>query len=214
MARNDDDADARADGVRLVPFGPGALLAEVGSADAALGLALHARAARAPAREVVPAATTVLFDGLDDARAHAVVHEIVSAWSPRSALPPGETVEIPTAYDGADLDGLADLWGTDRHGVIERHGAIEFVSAFCGFAPGFAYLSGLPEGLAVPRLATPRPRVPAGSVALADTWCGVYPTASPGGWRLIGRTDVALWDAARERPALLAPGTRVRFVPR
>ena len=87
------------------------------------------------------------------------------------------------------------------------------MSAFCGFSPGFAYLAGLPEELAVPRLDTPRTKVPAGAVALAGTWCAAYPTASPGGWRLIGRTDAALWDAAREQPALLAPGTRVRFRP-
>ena len=97
--------------------------------------------------------------------------------------------------------------------MVARHGEVEFVSAFCGFAPGFAYLAGLPEKYAVPRLDSPRSRVPAGAVGLAGAWCGVYPTASPGGWRLLGRTDATLWDPDRSRPALLAPGTRVRFVP-
>lgn len=83
------------------------------------------------------------------------------------------------------------------------------MSAFCGFSPGFAYLSGLDH--AVPRLATPRTRVPAGSVALAGRWCGVYPGDSPGGWRVIGRTDAVLWEPDRAQPALLAPGVRVRF---
>jgi KipI family sensor histidine kinase inhibitor len=95
---------------------------------------------------------------------------------------------------------------------VARHRDTTFVSAFCGFAPGFAYLSGL--GTSVPRLATPRTRVPAGSVALAGTWCGVYPVTSPGGWQVIGHTDATLWDPGRAEPALLSPGTRARFVPR
>ena len=123
-------------------------------------------------------------------------------------------IEVPVVYDGADLEDVAGRWGTDGEGVVERHGAIEFVSAFCGFAPGFAYLAGLPEQYAVPRLDSPRSRVPAGAVGLAGSWCGVYPSESPGGWRLLGRTDLTLWDPDRDEPALLAPGTRVRFVPR
>jgi KipI family sensor histidine kinase inhibitor len=97
--------------------------------------------------------------------------------------------------------------------VIARHLATEFRVAFCGFAPGFGYLTGLPAELAVPRLATPRPRVPAGSVGLAGAYTGIYPSASPGGWLLIGRTDVVLFDVAADPPALLGPGARVRFVP-
>ncbi len=97
---------------------------------------------------------------------------------------------------------------------MARHTGTTFVAAFSGFAPGFAYLAGLDDEHAVPRLDSPRTRVPAGSVALAGTWCGVYPTASPGGWQLIGHTDARLWDVERDPPALLAPGTRVRFVAR
>jgi len=93
--------------------------------------------------------------------------------------------------------------------VVARHQRTEFVAAFCGFSPGFAYLSGLETD--VRRLPTPRTRVPAGSVALAGRWCGVYPTDSPGGWRIIGHTEVKLWTPAHDRPALLSPGTRVRF---
>src|SRR3712207_1571675 len=99
-----------------------------------------------------------------------------------------------------------------REGAFATHAGLLFVVAFCGFSPGFAYCRGLPERLAVPRLAEPRPRVPAGSVAVADVYTGVYPSASPGGWRLLGRTDRTLWDPAARQPALLAPGTRVRFV--
>ena len=94
---------------------------------------------------------------------------------------------------------------------MARHGAVEFVSAFCGFAPGFAYLSGLPEELYVPRLDEPRSKVPPGSVGLAGQFTGVYPRSSPGGWQLIARTEETLWDLERDPPALLSPGTRVRF---
>lgn len=196
--------------MHVVEVGPDALLVEVADAGAALALALHARAASAPATEVVPAAATVLFDGVSD---HGALRRVLDAWVPSSAPLEGPLVELPTTYDGADLDDVARLWGTDRDGVVARHAATTFTSAFCGFAPGFAYLTGLDADLAVPRLDVPRTRVPAGAVALAGPWCGVYPTASPGGWLIVGRTDTTLWDPARPDPALLAPGTRVRFVP-
>lgn len=195
----------------LRPVGPTAALAEVGDAASALALATWARAHDVPAVEVVPAAETVLFDGVADLAALA---SLLAGWQPGERAAAGPRVEVPVVYDGADLEEVAALWGTDVAGVVARQSEIEYVAAFCGFAPGFAYLAGLPEPLAVPRLASPRPRVPAGSVALAGTWCGVYPTASPGGWRLLGRTDAVLWDPDRDPPALLAPGTRVVFVPR
>jgi KipI family sensor histidine kinase inhibitor len=198
------------DHVRLRPCGPGAVLAEVADSSAARSLAAYARAAQLPAGEIVPGARTVLFDGVADADRLA---DLLGGWTPGTPTEEGELVEVPVVYDGADLADVASRWGTDVDGVVARHGEVEFVAAFCGFAPGFAYLSGLPGGRAVPRLDTPRPKVPAGSVALADAWCGVYPSESPGGWRLIGRTALSLWDPHRSRPALLAPGTRVRFVP-
>jgi len=156
---------------------------------------------------------SVLLDGLADP---AMAAEAVRGWAPS---PPQEStsapvVEIPVRYDGQDLPAVAHLWGTDLYSVVARLNGTEFRVAFCGFTPGFAYLTGLPADLAVPRLETPRTRVPAGSVALADVYAGIYPTASPGGWRLVGRTDVRLFDPDRDPPALLTPGTRVRFVER
>ena len=197
------------DRLELRPVGWRAVLAEVADSAAARSLAAFARAARIPADEVVPGARSVLFDGLSEPGELA---RLLAGWTVESEPPSGELVEVRVVYDGADLDDVAARWGTDADGVVARHGELEFVSAFCGFAPGFAYLAGLPQDHAVPRLDRPRPRVPAGSVGLAGSWCGVYPTASPGGWRLLGRTDAPLWDPARPDPALLAPGTRVRFV--
>lgn len=188
--------------------GPHALLVEVADAADALSLATWARALPVDAVEVVPAAATVLFDGVPDP---AGLVDALAAWSPSGALPPGPSVTVPVRYDGPDLAFVAERWGTDEAGVVARHTSLEFVAAFCGFAPGFSYLTGLPQELAVPRLETPRPSVPAGSVGLAGSWCGAYPTSSPGGWRLLGTTDAPLWDQDRPSPALLPPGTRVRF---
>jgi len=96
--------------------------------------------------------------------------------------------------------------------VIVRHSTVVYTAAFFGFAPGFSYLAGLDSRLHLPRRATPRPRIQAGSVAIAADFTSVYPTDSPGGWHLLGHTDAVLWDVARSEPALLAPGCRVRFV--
>jgi biotin-dependent carboxylase-like uncharacterized protein len=122
-----------------------------------------------------------------------------------------DAVEIPVVYDGEDLAEVARSWNTDVATVVKRHAAADFEVAFCGFAPGFAYLVGLDD--TVPRRETPRTRVPAGAVALAGRFCGIYPTASPGGWQIIGRTSVPLFDVAADPPALLPPGARARFVP-
>ncbi|MEP9380841.1 allophanate hydrolase subunit 1 [Nocardioides sp. KR10-350] len=194
--------------MRAREFGPRALLVEVGSAVEAAELAGWARAVPVAAGEIVPAAATVLFD---DVASPDALRAALADWTPSGAVPAGPLVELPTAYDGPDLAFVARHWGVGDAEVVERHTTLEFTSAFCGFAPGFAYLTGLPEEWVVPRLESPRPRVPAGSVGLAGPYCGVYPSASPGGWRLLGRTEVPLWDLARDEPALLAPGVRVRF---
>ena len=193
--------------MRLVTVGDDAVLVEVDDPRTAAALAAWVRAGGVAALEVVPAATTVLLDGVDP----DVVRAALGGWSGGGAVPTGPLVTIPVTYDGPDLGFVAERWRCSEEEVVRRHTSIELTSVFCGFAPGFAYLSGLPTSWAVPRLASPRPRVPAGAVALADRWGAVYPRASPGGWRIIGTTSLELWDAQQDPPALLAPGTRVRF---
>jgi KipI family sensor histidine kinase inhibitor len=121
-------------------------------------------------------------------------------------------VVVPVRYDGPDLDDVARLTGLSPTRVVEVHLAGEYVVAFMGFAPGFPYLDGLSEELRVPRLDTPRVKVAAGSVAIAGGRCCVYPGATPGGWRVIGHTDLAVFDVTASPPTPFAPGRRVRFV--
>ncbi|MFV0433191.1 MAG: 5-oxoprolinase/urea amidolyase family protein [Leucobacter sp.] len=130
--------------------------------------------------------------------------------APNRTLATSPTV-IPVSYDGIDLAEVAALTGMSIDQVVERHVAAEYTVAFTGFAPGFAYLAGGDPALAVPRRATPRPRIAAGSVGLAGSFSGVYPRESPGGWQLIGRTEHRMWDLDRPQPAALLPGARVRF---
>ena len=120
-------------------------------------------------------------------------------------------LRLPVLYDGEDLAELAQRAGLPAQELARRHAAGRYRVAFVGFAPGFAYLSGLPGELASPRRTSPRPRVPAGSVAIGGAWTGIYPSASPGGWNLLGRTSAVLFDAAADPPSLLAPGDRVEF---
>ncbi|QKW26558.1 5-oxoprolinase subunit PxpB [Streptomyces similanensis] len=201
--------------MRVLPVGSDALLVEVASG--AQAEALHAELLRRRAAgllraaEIVPAARTVLLDGL--AEPDRVARELRAARVPPAAARGERTVELPVRYDGPDLAAVAAHWKVAEREVARVHAATEFRVAFCGFAPGFGYLTGLPERCHVPRRATPRTAVPAGAVALAGPYTGVYPRSSPGGWQLIGSTDAVLWDHTRAPAALLAPGTRVRFVP-
>jgi KipI family sensor histidine kinase inhibitor len=103
---------------------------------------------------------------------------------------------------------VGERWHDDPPAVLR---GLTFTVAFCGFTPGFAYLVGLPERYQLPRLDSPRPKVPAGSVAVAGPYAGVYPRSSPGGWQLLGQTEVTMFDPTQAEPALLTPGTRVRF---
>ncbi|MFG1880970.1 allophanate hydrolase subunit 1 [Micromonospora sp. NPDC049102] len=241
--------------MRIRPVGKHALLIEC---DASTGLpAAHlVEAWRAElwqrrergdltAVEIVPAANTVLLDGLPNPAATAT---LLSRWAPtvtaaacettrahsvdlalsvpterpdrvmstaetaRSTHGAGAEVVVEVAFDGPDLSVVAEHWGVDVPAMLRRLTGTPFRVAFCGFAPGFPYLTGLPAELALPRLPTPRPRVPAGSVALAGPYAGIYPNPSPGGWLLVGRTDLALFDIDEDPPARLSPGTRVRMV--
>jgi 5-oxoprolinase (ATP-hydrolysing) subunit B len=199
--------------MRVLPYGAAALLVEPDDPATVLALA-GALLATAGVLEVVPAARTVLVQGEPGMLADLErrLPGIGDTLRPEEA-PAGENVVLGVHYDGADLAPTAAELGISPDELIRRHAAGRYVVAFCGFAPGFAYLTGLDAALHVPRLAEPRTRVPAGSVGIAGEFTGVYPRSSPGGWRLLGRTDAPLWDLARTPPALLPPGTRVTFRP-
>lgn len=202
--------------VTVRPVGDHALLLEVDSGPQVAALyarllAERARGGLGEVAEIVPAACTVLLDGLPRP---AELAGRLGGWQVAGDAPPeGPLIEIPTVYDGADLATVAAHWGVTPAEAVALHSGFEYRVAFCGFSPGFGYLTGLPADRAVPRRATPRAAVPPGAVAVAGEYTGVYPRSSPGGWQLLGRTDLMLWDADRQPPALLTPGVRVRFVP-
>jgi KipI family sensor histidine kinase inhibitor len=200
----------------LRPAGPRALLIEFESLQQVRDYYAEAQLRRADGRlpssvELVPAARTLLVDEVDDC---ATLARELSSWRPQGTDgAPAREVELPAVYDGPDLPDVAEFWGISPAEVIERHIALPHEVAFLGFAPGFAYLAGIPPELSVPRRPQPRTRVPIGSIALGAQFTGVYPRESPGGWQLIGRTAVPMWDPSAEPAAFLLPGDRVRFVP-
>jgi KipI family sensor histidine kinase inhibitor len=200
--------------MRVLRCGTRAALVELDDLDQVLGL--HAALRRHPPEgvtELVPAACTLLLR-YDPARTdHARLTAALAALPHRGTRrSPGEAVVIPVRYDGADLAEVARRSGLTVPEVVALHTAPTYRVAFCGFAPGFAYLTGLPPALRMPRRSTPRTRVPAGSVALGGEFTAVYPRQSPGGWQLLGRTDLPLWQPAADPPARLAPGAAVRFI--
>jgi KipI family sensor histidine kinase inhibitor len=217
---------------RILPFGDAALLVELGGGldpavnAAALAIAAAIRAdADGPWGCPVPAYDTVLvpIDALAATGDEAIerLATLIGAL-PEQALGPAPdggglgVIEIPVHYggpDGPDLEEVAGRLGLRPAQVIEAHAGTMYRVFFLGFAPGFGYLGIVPDQLVVPRRPSPRTRVPAGSVAIAGAQTAVYPSAMPGGWNLIGRTDLATWDARRDPPALLRPGAAVRFVP-
>ena len=193
-------------------YGDRALLVEVAGPPAVTALRTALEAAPLAGQvDLVPAAGTVLVV-LDrpptDADVTALRRISPDPRPPDVAAP---LVELPVVFDGPDLDEVAVLSGRPVRDLVQALTGAELTVAFGGFSPGFGYLTGLPEELRVPRRATPRTRVPAGSVGLAGPYAGAYPQESPGGWQLVGRTDAVLFDVDRDPPALLRPGIRVRF---
>jgi len=207
--------------MRLLPYGDRGLLVEV--ADIATVVALTDLVRRHPdaaavLADVVPGARTALLlgrPGIVADRLRAIVPDERQLDAARRGAagesPTRREVVIPVAYDGPDLATVARLTGLTERGVVAAHTGTPWRVAFGGFAPGFAYLSGGDPRLQVPRRDEPRTSVPAGAVGLAGEFSGVYPRPSPGGWQLIGHTEVVLWDLDRDPPALLAAGTTVRF---
>ncbi len=206
----------KVEGVRVIEYGPRAVLAEYASLDDVMAAAAHVRDAVAAGSlagvvDVVPAARTVLVHhtgGVDRSALDAVLADMTPV--ARGDVP---LVEIPVRYDGDDLLAVAVASGLTPSEVIDVHAGGEYTAAFCGFVPGFAYLVGLDARLHLPRRATPRTRVPAGSIAVAFEYTAVYPVSTPGGWHLLGTTELVMWDDDRDPPASIAPGARVRFVP-
>lgn len=171
-----------------------------------------AAAKLADVAELVPGARSLLVQARPGSTALDEVRALLK--SADLAHPPADDpreIVLDVRYDGEDLELVAETAGVDVDEVVSLHTGAEYTVAFTGFAPGFGYLTGLPEPLKQSRLDTPRTRVPAGSVGVAGEFAGIYPRASPGGWRLLGHTDAVLFDPRAERPALLAPGDHVRF---
>lgn len=223
--------DADAAGFSIEPVGETLLLLRFGERiDAGTSARVHAAAETLRRVEMpglvdlVPAYTTLALHydavfwagrgGEPPWRHLAGTLEAVFATPPRAETGGGGLVEIPVCYGGeygADLDDVAAHAGLDAAATVARHAGGDYRVAMLGFAPGFPYLLGLDPGLHMPRRAQPRTRVPPGSVAIGGAQTGIYPSALPGGWQLIGRTPLRLFDAAREPPCLLLPGDRVRF---
>jgi KipI family sensor histidine kinase inhibitor len=201
--------------ISIRDVGPRALLAEFADLDQVMAAAAALRAEPVPGVvDVVPAMCTVLvsFTAEADVDPEAVRRRWASASTGRTGRPAPPTT-IPVRYDGVDLLDVAAATGLSVEEVVHRHHMASYTVAFCGFQPGFAYLIGLDPLLHLPRRAEPRPRVDAGSIAIASEFSAVYPAPSPGGWHLLGHTDVVLWDERSDPPALLPPGTSVRFEP-
>ncbi|MBF6672600.1 carboxyltransferase domain-containing protein [Glutamicibacter halophytocola] len=190
------------------------LLIDLDSLDAVLALNAALEASPLPGqRDLLAAAQTVLlkFDsGHSAERAMQALPGLAVACAVRTA---GKLVEVPVHYDGEDLAVVAELTGLSVEAVVNAHTSQTWRAVFGGFAPGFAYLLGENQELNVPRRDTPRTKVPAGAVALAGEYSAVYPRQSPGGWQLIGHTDLHMWDLQRENPALIRPQDTVQFVP-
>ena len=211
---------------RLLLAGDSAIVAEYGDAiDTGINARVRSlqRALEAMAHagivETVPTYRSLMVHYDPMVLSHESAAALVAATAerlPEEAREAARTIEVPVLYGGGagpDLEDVAALAGMDAQAVVDLHAGGEYVVFMLGFMPGFPYLGGLPHAIATPRLATPRTLVPAGSVGIAGAQTGIYPSESPGGWRLIGRTPVRLFDARFDPPALLQAGDHLRFVP-
>lgn len=199
----------------VLDYGDHALLLQFDNTTDVLAWAAALREAALPGvLDIVPASRTVLLK-LDSPRQQAAVRRRLRTLRVDAGMVPTapavEPMVIDVVYDGADLAEVADRTGLTTAQVINAHTATPWQVGFGGFAPGFAYLVGGDPRLSVPRRSEPRSSVPAGAVGLAGEFTGIYPRRSPGGWQLIGHTDVVLWDIDRPDPALLTPGMWVQF---
>lgn len=197
---------------RIRPSGSHGLLLELDSLEDVLRQYAALLEARLPVLDLVPAGRTILVIGdretdLDDLRV-----QLEQVRPAEHGQQEGATVEIPVRYDGEDLAEAAELLGCSTEELVQRHQEEEWTVAFCGFAPGFGYLAGSTFDWDAPRRSSPRTKVPAGAVAMAGEFTGVYPRESPGGWQLIGTALVDVFNLDRDPPALLVPGAAVRFV--
>lgn len=199
--------------MRFLPVSLTTILVELADLDETLALFASLQADPiAGIAEMVPAARTLMIRFRPEKVSPSELAADIATRDLSAKIAPSEhLVEIPVRYDGEDLGDVAELTGLSVEEVIRRHTESEFTVAFCGFAPGFGYLVGGDPALHVPRRKSPRTRIPAGSVALAGAFGGVYPQASPGGWQIIGTTPVKMWDIDRDPGALFQPGYRVRF---
>lgn len=199
---------------RVLPSGDRAILVECDDLDDVIGLHAALDATRKNGvLDLVPAERTVLIR-VDPERLpleSATTWAMQTAGDSKAVASSSGPIVIDVDYDGDDLNSLAEALRISRGDLVARHSAVTWRVAFSGFAPGFGYLVSDEWTLDVPRLASPRPRVAAGSVGLAGSYSGIYPRESPGGWQLIGRTSAPLWDANAHPPALLVPGRTVRF---
>lgn len=199
----------------VLDYGDQALLLQFDSTTDVLAWTAAIREAALPGvLDIVPASRTVLLK-LDSPRRQSAVRRRLRTLRVDAGMaataPADEPMVIDVVYDGADLAEVADRTGLTTAQVINAHTATPWQVGFGGFAPGFAYLVGGDPRLTVTRRSEPRSSVPAGAVGLAGEFTGIYPRRSPGGWQLIGHTDVVLWDIDRPNPALLMPGMWVQF---
>jgi KipI family sensor histidine kinase inhibitor len=209
---------------RVFPLGDSAITIELGTERSRKLLReVHAAAAQIRSQQlqhvtdVVPAylAVTVFYDAIKVSYSE-IAEQIVGALDASRNTPAGEETRhhvIPVEYSGADLQSVADTTGLSVAEVVARHSAKTYTVDLLGFVPGWAYMSELDPSLQIPRRQQPRPRVPAGSVAIAATQTGIYPLDTPGGWHILGRTAATMFDPTRDPPALLKAGDTVKFEP-